>query len=161
MSPIALRTMNQLSNSNAAAFVSPTILEFNNSVFENGPRGFYSYETVYYYRSRGEKLMSEKCPGGYQIDREEYVFNGREGPEGRRYHDSYFGYTDPDDENAPYLRKEYRITFHAAAPTNGLPATKLPPPAPPSGSAVPAPLPPGVEGKEELPPPRPLKSSQE
>lgn len=63
LSPIALRTMNQLSNSNAAAFVSPTILEFNNSVFENGPRNFYSYETVYYYRSWG---FLSGFQGGYQ-----------------------------------------------------------------------------------------------
>lgn len=63
LSPIALRTMNQLSNSNAAAFVSPTILEFNNSVFENGPRNFYSYETVYYYKSWG---FLGGFQGGYQ-----------------------------------------------------------------------------------------------
>jgi phosphate-selective porin OprO/OprP len=63
LSPIALRTMNQLSNSNAAAFVSPTIMEFNNAVFENGPRGFYSYETVYYYKSWG---FLTGIQGGYQ-----------------------------------------------------------------------------------------------
>ncbi len=63
LSPIALRTMNQLSNSNAAAFVSPTILEFNNAVFENGPRQFWSYETVYYYKSWG---FLSGLQGGYQ-----------------------------------------------------------------------------------------------
>ncbi len=63
LSPIALRTMNQLSNSAAAAFVSPTLLEFNNGVFENGPRGFYSYETVYYYKSFG---FLAGIQGGYQ-----------------------------------------------------------------------------------------------
>src|SRR6185437_10741808 len=63
LSPIALRTMNQLSNSNAAAFVSPTILEFNNGVFENGPRGFWSYETVYYYKGWG---FLGGIQGGYQ-----------------------------------------------------------------------------------------------
>ncbi len=63
LSPIALRTMNQLSNSNAAAFVSPTILEFNNGVFENGPRQFWSYETVYYNKSWG---FLGGIQGGYQ-----------------------------------------------------------------------------------------------
>jgi hypothetical protein len=69
-----------------------------------------------YYRDRAAKLMTEKCPGGYQIDRAEYVWNGKEGPEGHRAYESYFGYTDPDDETAHYLRKEYRITFHATPP---------------------------------------------
>jgi phosphate-selective porin OprO/OprP len=63
LSPIALRTLNQLSNSDAAAFVSPTILEFNNDAFENGPRNFYSYETVYYYKSWG---FLGGIQGGYQ-----------------------------------------------------------------------------------------------
>lgn len=63
LSPIALRTMNQLSNSNAAAFVSPTILEFSNAAFENGPRNFWSYETVYYYKSFG---FLAGVQGGYQ-----------------------------------------------------------------------------------------------
>jgi phosphate-selective porin OprO/OprP len=63
LSPIALRTMNQLSNTDAAAFVSPTILEFNNNVFENGPRNFYSYETVYYYKNWG---FLSGFQGGYQ-----------------------------------------------------------------------------------------------
>jgi len=70
LSPIALRTMNQLSNSNAAAFVSPTILEFNNNVFENGPRGFYSFETVYYYKSWG---FLAGIQGGYQDYSIEYT----------------------------------------------------------------------------------------
>ena len=100
-----------------------------------------------YYRDRAEKLMNEKCPGGFRIDGEEYVWNGIPGPEGHRYHDSYFGYTNPDDETAPYLRKEFRITFHAAPPPARPPA-----PAPPSPSQ-------GGD-REELPPPRPLKSVQ-
>lgn len=63
LSPIALRTFNQLSNSDAAAFVSPTILEFNNSVFENGPHQFYDFETVYYYKGWG---FLSGIQGGYQ-----------------------------------------------------------------------------------------------
>ena len=109
-----------------------------------------------YYRSRADKLMHQKCPGGYQIVREEEVWNGKEGPEGHRPYESYFGYTDPDDEMAPYLRKEYRITFHAAPAGNRRPATDTPPATGKSVSPAPAPPPPGAEGREGLPPPRPL-----
>lgn len=101
-----------------------------------------------YYRDRAEKLMRAKCPGGYEIDHEEEVWNGKEGPEGHRAYESYFGYTDPDDETAPYLRQEYRITFHAKAPSVGQPAAG--PPSPSRGG-----------GAEELPSPRPWKGSQE
>jgi hypothetical protein len=110
-----------------------------------------------YYRDRAEKLMNEKCPGGYQIDREEFVWNGREGPEGHRYYESYFGYTDPDDERGPYLRKEYRITFHAAQPSGQPMAAEKPPQTGKSAS----PPSPGSDGGNELPPPRPLKGVQE
>lgn len=110
-----------------------------------------------YYRDRAEKLMNEKCPGGYRIDREEYVWNGKEGPEGHRYYESYFGYTNPDDERAPYLRKEYRITFHAAPPPGRPPAAEKPPQTGKSASPPPAP---SGKGTEELPPPRPLKDVQ-
>ncbi len=107
-----------------------------------------------YYRDRAEKLMSEKCPGGYRIDREEFVWNGKEGPEGHRYYNSYFGYTDPNDEFGPYLRKEYRITFHAAPPASR-PSPHAPEGAgrrPPAEPASPA----QDENKDELPPPRRL-----
>jgi hypothetical protein len=111
-----------------------------------------------YYRSRAEKLISAKCPGGYRIDREEFVWNGKPGTEGHRAHESYFGYTDPNDEMAPYLRKEYWISFHAESPGGRRPITDAPakslsPAAPPSSS--------GSSSKEELPPPRPLKGAQE
>lgn len=103
-----------------------------------------------YYRSRAAKLMRAKCPEGYRIDREEFVWNGKEGPEGHSPHDSYFGYTNPEDETAPYHRKEYHITFHAA------PARRHPPPDT-TDSASGRPSSPN-EDKDELPPPRPLKS---
>ena len=63
LSPIAVRTMNQLSNSDSAAFVSPTILEFGPTVFENGPRSMYDFEMVYYFRSVG---FLSGYQGGYQ-----------------------------------------------------------------------------------------------
>jgi phosphate-selective porin OprO/OprP len=63
LSPFALRTLNQLSQSNAAAFVSPTILEFNTNVFEDGPRAFWGFEPWWYYKSMG--LMGS-IQGGYQ-----------------------------------------------------------------------------------------------
>ncbi|MGH7169191.1 MAG: hypothetical protein ACRELG_02795, partial [Gemmataceae bacterium] len=113
-----------------------------------------------YYRNRAENLMSEICPDGYQIDREEFVWDGKPGPEGHRAHESYFGYTDPDDENAPYLRKEYWIAFHAAQPGNRKPAADAPPK---PGQAAPSapPSSPAEEDKEQLPAPRPLKGVQE
>ena len=79
LSPIAVRTMNQLSNSDAAAFVSPTILEFNNGVFENGPRNFYSYETVYYNKSWG---FLSGFQGGYQDYSVLAAANAKPGPNG-------------------------------------------------------------------------------
>lgn len=63
LSPIAVRTMNQLSNNDSAAFVSPTILEFNPNSFENGPRVAYDFESVYYYKSVG---FLTGYQGGYQ-----------------------------------------------------------------------------------------------
>lgn len=107
-----------------------------------------------YYRRRAARLMSQKCPEGYRIEREEFVWDGKPGPEGHRAHESYFGYTDPHDEQAPYLRKEYWISFHTAALRSRPSATKAlpkrePPASPPSG-----------EDKDELPPPRPLKDVQ-
>ena len=78
LSPIALRTMNQLSNSDAAAFVSPTVLEFANGAFENGPRNFWSYETVYYYKSFG---FLAGVQGGYQ-DYSLLAGSGPPGPNG-------------------------------------------------------------------------------
>jgi phosphate-selective porin OprO/OprP len=63
LSPAALRTMNQLSNSDAAAFVSPTFLEFNTNAFENGPRAQWDAEFVYYFRSVGFLAGAQ---GGYQ-----------------------------------------------------------------------------------------------
>jgi phosphate-selective porin OprO/OprP len=63
LNPLALRTMNQLSASAAASFVSPTILEFAPTAFENGPRAAWSYETVYYHRSWG---FLSGIQGGYQ-----------------------------------------------------------------------------------------------
>lgn len=111
-----------------------------------------------YYRRRAARLMSQKCPEGYRIEREEFVWNGKPGPEGHRAHESYFGYTDPNDEFGPYLRKEYWIVFHTAAPPNRQSATKaLPKPEP---SAAPTP-PANGEGKDELPPPRRLKGVEE
>lgn len=112
-----------------------------------------------YYRSRAEQFMSRKCPGGYHIQREEFVWDGKPGPEGHRAHDSYFGYTDPHDEMAPYLRKEYWIAFRAAAPGSRLPAANLPAKTGPSALSAPPPPPAGQSG-EELPPPRPLKGVQ-
>lgn len=110
-----------------------------------------------YYRRRAAKLMNQKCPGGYRIEREEFVWDGKPGPEGHRAHESYFGYTDPHDEMAPYLRKEYWIVFHAASSRSRQSATRLPKP----DSSPPSPPPPSDESKDELPPPRPLKGTQE
>ena len=114
-----------------------------------------------YYRSRAEKLMSEKCPDGYRIVREEFVWDGKPGPEGHRAYESYFGYTDPHDEMAPYLRKEYWITFHAASPASRRPATSASPKPDPPAPSVPPPSPQAGQSTEELPPPRPLKGVQE
>jgi hypothetical protein len=111
-----------------------------------------------YYRSRAEKLMSAKCPDGYRIVREGFVWDGKPGTEGHRAHESYFGYTDSNDEMAPYLRKEYWIAFHAVPPGSRQPATDAPPK---SGQSAPPPSPPAGQSKEELPPPRPLKGVQE
>lgn len=108
-----------------------------------------------YYRNRAEKLMSEKCPDGYRIDREEFVWDGKPGTEGHRAHESYFGYTDPNDEMAPYLRKEYWIAFHTARPGNRKPAREAAEPAP----STPRPSP--AEDDKELPPPRPVPGVQE
>jgi phosphate-selective porin OprO/OprP len=63
LNPLAIRTMNQLSASAPAAFVSPTVLEFNTNAMENGARSFWSYETVYYYKSWG---FLTGVQGGYQ-----------------------------------------------------------------------------------------------
>ena len=113
-----------------------------------------------YYRNRAEKLMNEKCPDGYRIDREEFVWDGKPGTAGHRAYESYFGYTDPDDEMAPYLRKEYWIAFHAAPRGNRKPATDaIAKPGKPAPSA-PRPSPAGKD-KDELPAPRPLKDVQE
>lgn len=110
-----------------------------------------------YYRQRADRLMNQKCPDGYRIEREEYVWDGKPGVEGHRAHESYFGYTDPHDEMAPYLRKEYWIVFHAASPGKRQSATRPPKPRP----SAPPPSPPGSEDKDELPPPRPLKGASE
>ena len=109
-----------------------------------------------YYRRRAARLMSQKCPEGYRIEREEFVWDGKPGPEGHRARESYFGYTDPHDEMAPYLRKEYWITFHAASSRGRQSATKALPKLDPSNSSA---SPPSSEGKDELPPPRPLRES--
>ncbi|HEY7315028.1 MAG TPA: hypothetical protein VH643_37125 [Gemmataceae bacterium] len=114
-----------------------------------------------YYRDRAEKLMSQKCPAGYRIDREEFVWNGKEGPEGHRYYESYFGYTNPDDDRADYLRKEYRITFHAAPSGSQRPPTSPPLKPGQSNSSAPPPSRPKGESNEELPPPRLFKGVQE
>lgn len=111
-----------------------------------------------YYRSRAEKLMSAKCPEGYRIVREEYVWDGKPGPEGHRAHDSYFGYTDPHDEMAPYLRKEYWIAFQATPSASRQPARNT---SPQSGQSIPPSSPSAGSNKEELPPPRLLKDVQE
>jgi len=113
-----------------------------------------------YYRNRAEKLMSQKCPDGYRIEREEFVWDGKPGTEGHRAHESYFGYTDPHDEMAPYLRKEYWIAFRTAAPGNRQSATNALAKPSPSAPAAPPP-PPASQSGEELPPPRPLKGVQE
>jgi hypothetical protein len=113
------------------------------------------------YRNRAKKLMREKCPDGYQIDQEEFVWDGKPGTEGHRAYESYFGYTDPNDETRPYLRKEYWIAFHAAPTGNRKPATDAPPK---PGQSAPSALPPSSPGDErgdELPPPRPLKTDRE
>jgi hypothetical protein len=114
-----------------------------------------------YYRNRAEKLMSQKCPGGYRIEREEFVWDGKPGTEGHRAHESYFGYTDPHDEMAPYLRKEYWIAFRAAAPGSQRPATNAPAKPGSSPSTILPPSPPASPSGDELPPPRPLKGVQE
>jgi len=107
-----------------------------------------------YYRSRAEKVMSQKCPDGYQIEREGFVWDGKPGPEGHRAHESYFGYTDPDDEKAPYLRKEYWIAFRAVTPGNRQPAIQTAPKSNSSSS-------PADPKEEKLPLPRPLKGVPE
>ncbi len=63
LSPNALRTANDLTESSATGTMSPTFLSFNPGVFENGPRAQWSADLAYYYGSLG--LMAA-YQGGYQ-----------------------------------------------------------------------------------------------
>ncbi len=104
-----------------------------------------------YYRNQAESLMNQKCPDGYQIDREAAV--GGEGANTANHHgyESYFGYTGGSE-----AEQEYHITFHGAAPLNRPTTTDDPPKPGKRGSSPRPPSPPATEGAEELPPPRPL-----
>ncbi len=106
-----------------------------------------------YYRSRAEYLMHQKCPGGFQIDHEAAVG----GELGKRIaYDSYFGYTGGSE-----AEQVYHITFHAVPSGNQRAAAAVPDSAKkPASSARPS-VPPSMEGKDELPPPRPLPSLPE
>src|SRR5262249_33149489 len=63
LAPTVLRTLNQMSNSPDAGFVSPTFMEFRNDVFENGPRFNWGFEPVFYYKSFG---FLGSVQGGFQ-----------------------------------------------------------------------------------------------
>lgn len=113
-----------------------------------------------YYRNQAVELMRQKCPNGYKIDGEELVWNDdskdRPGP---RPYESYFGYTGGSDELSAYPRREYQIRFHAA-PGAGFPGTKAPVKGGKPDGKPPSATPPKSEGKDELPPPRPLTEQQ-
>jgi hypothetical protein len=107
------------------------------------------------YRDEAEKLMREKCPQGYVIEREEEVTVGQtttsktnndtksyDVPGGRRSPSGTVTTTTTDRSVAVQDKTEYRITFHAAT----IPATAMPPAAamPATVRVVAPPPPPGL-----------------
>jgi len=115
-----------------------------------------------HYRSRAERLMEQTCPTGYVIDHEEIVVekparSGKEAPND----DEYYEYNGALQKISNYRRETYRITFHAAPPEGRRPKTDVPPQAGKTNSSTLPPSPPSGVDKDELPPPRPLKATQE
>jgi hypothetical protein len=103
-----------------------------------------------YYRSRAAFVMSQKCPGGFLVDREGAAGGPSADPAVRPGHESYFGYTGGSE-----AEQVYHIIFHAVPPT-GAPAKpgKDTSPSRPSSS-------PAREDKDELPPPRPVSAPRD
>jgi hypothetical protein len=112
-----------------------------------------------HYRDEAEKLMKQKCPQGYVIEREEEVVVGQtttdktnagtksyDLPGGKKSSSGTVTTTTTDRSVAVQDKTEYRITFHAAT----IPATA----APPSGL-----LP--VSARVVVPPPPGLPSTPE
>lgn len=107
-----------------------------------------------YYRNRAEFLMHKKCPEGYVIVSERMEEDNPTLYDGRKPHED-FEYDGAYIRLSNFRRQEYHITFRrkaAAPPVDPDTPGKALPGAPPA----PLPAPATDNGKEDLPPPRPV-----
>jgi hypothetical protein len=115
-----------------------------------------------YYRDEAEKLMKQKCPQGYHIDREEEVVVGQtttgsdntdtrsyDLPGGKKQPSGALTTTTASHSTTTHDKTEYRITFHANPPVRVEKAARVTVPMPTQAEA-PKPTPPGLP-REPIP----------